>query len=349
MKKMVPKIFLKFILFFLTGSLFLSAQSLSLDEVVKKNMTWAGGEEEISQINNYFFRAGNENYFLSSNGIMKITEGKEPVVSEIILVEKDRVTRNCFGKIQEFSGILKASYQALAKLRSGLFTLKNFRDTLEYRGLKKFGGKENHVLTGKIEELEIRFYLEPDDFSIKRIVLHGYYPDESLYEVNIDFGPYEKFQGFSLPKSWFVSQVGTRGQLYEISEIQFNKELPPDFFSSLELNIGKVEIGKGRLKGNLVEFNIARNNRLMLSTNWTVDCLTKAGFSPGDKVILKAADVEIPATYFEERPPREEMGPGAIFMMPDPQDQNLITYILSSKYSALSEKLELLLPIELLK
>ncbi|MFW6159648.1 MAG: hypothetical protein ACOC57_00735 [Acidobacteriota bacterium] len=348
MKKMVSKLFFKFILFFLTGSLFLAAQPLSLEEVVEKNLALAGAEK-ISQIENYLFRSGSENYFLSSDGIMKITEGKEPVVSEIILVEKDKVTRNCFGNIQELSGIMKVSYQAMAKLRSGLFTLKNFRDILEYRGLKKFGAKEHHVLLAEIEELETRFYLDPDDFSIKRIVLHGYYPDESLYEVNLDFGPYQNFQDFYLPQSWFVSQVGTRGQLYEISEIQFNKELPPDFFSSLELNMGEVEIGKERLKGNVVDFNIARKDRLMLSTNWTVDCLTKAGFSPGDKVILKAAEIEIPVSYFEERPPREEMGPGAIFMIPDPQDQNLIIYILSSEYSALSENLDLLLPVELTK
>lgn len=315
-------------------------------DILAKNIQAAGGLAKIQSIKNYAFTAQNQRFYISLDGRMKITSGREPAVSEVILVDQKKVIRNCFQTVTEYSGFLQSSYQVMAKLRSGLFTLKNFKDSLEYQGLKKFGAKQHHVFKANQGPLEVGFFLDPETFQLKRLVLKGYDQEKGHYEVNHDFGPYQQYDSVFLPSSWFVSQVGTRGQYFEISDIKFNLELPPEFFSSVELNIGQVDIKPGLIKGNIVDFRLARNNRLTIDTNITWQCFEQANISPGSKVLFKLADTELELKVYAERPPREELGPGAIFMMPDIEDKHMIVYILSSDYAHLGETLEPLLPLE---
>ena len=321
--------------------------SLSLKEIITKNILTAGDPAQLARIKNYAFTARNQKFYLSNNGQMKITLGQPPAISEIILVNKEKVIRNSYNNISQFSELLKASYQVMARLRSGFFTLKNFQKELQYQGLKKFGLKQHHVLLTRQGPLEVRFYLDPQSFRLKRLVLRGYDAEKGHYEVNHDFGEYKPFEAVHLPSSWFVSQVGTRGQLFEISEVNFNLNLPPDFFDSLELNIGQVEVSPGLIKGNIVSYNIARNNRLTLETNITLKSLSQVNLQPGQQVILKVAGTQLAVKFYAARPPREELGPGAIFMMPDLQDKHLIIYILSTEYGHLAKVLKPLLPLEL--
>jgi len=335
-------------IFFLTNASY-SQEALSAKDIVEKNIQAVGGAEKIAKIKNYSFSSDTQRFYMSSDGKMKIVSGKEPVITEVILVSKDNVVKNCFQNITEFQGFMKSTYQALAKLRCGIFSLKNFQDSLQLHGMKKFGPKEHYMLTSKVNELELGFYLDPEEFLINRVVFRGFDPDQGRYEVNHDFGPYEEIEGIKIPSSWFGSQVGTRGNLFEIFDVKFNQDLPEKFFSSYDINIGEVKIKQDALEGNVVDFNIARNNRIMISTNWTAGCLEKAGFSSEDNLILKIAGVQIPLKYFESRPPRNALGPGAKFIMLDQQDKNYLIYIISSEYSEILEKLQLLLPIQLIK
>lgn len=338
------------LLLFLIGSVLLSysLSNIQVNEILLKNIRAAGGKENLSMVKNYSFKYGSTTYYMSSDGSMKLTEGKDPIVTEIILVVQDKVKRNCFNKVTEFKGIQKSTYQCLAQLRCGLFTLINFKDKLKFNGLKSFGPKKHYMLMTQVGNLDVDFYLDSDEFTLKRVVLKGFVPSRGKYEVNHDFGPYKEINGLKVPSSWFSSQVGTRGRTYEISNVKLNQPLDKDFFSNIDLNVGKVEIAQGALSGNIIESGF-RRNMLTIATNWTDECIKRAGFKAKDKLIFHISDMEIEVDFYESFPPRETLGPGAKFMVPNRRSENYLIYLISPEFRQLAEKLEPLMPVKVKK
>ncbi|NIM90269.1 MAG: hypothetical protein GTO17_04895 [Candidatus Aminicenantes bacterium] len=346
MKMLRVKIYL-LVLFFLfsTTLLSLSQSKPTLEELLEKNVQAAGGKEKLSTIENYAFKHGTTSYYMSADGLMKITEGQEPIVKEVIIADQNKVRRNCFNQISEISGLEKSTYQCLAGVRCGLFTLIKFKDQLDFKGIKKFGPKEYYLLTTNIDDLRIEFYLDGLEFTLKRIVFQGFDQAGGKYEVNHDLGPYQEVNGVKIPSSWFGSRVGTRGRTHEIAEVKMNLELEKNFFSDLEVKVGKIKVDEGALQGNVIEF-MFRRDILMIATNWTKDCLQRAGFKTGNKLILQADEKKIEIEYYESMPPRETLTPGKKFMIPNQRSENYLVYLWSADFKELEEKLEPLLPIQ---
>ncbi len=343
------RVFLTSLLIFFCFFLLLYSQSnLSIKDILEKNIQAAGGKETLSKVKNYSFKHGLRTYHMQTSGTMKLTDGKDHVITEVILVDEDKVKRNCFNNITEMTGFVKSTYQCLAKLRGGLFTLANFKGQLELKGLKNFGPKKLYMLTTKVGDLETEFYLDSDEFILKRLVFKGF--DQSLgkYEVNHDFGPYQEIDGIKIPSSWFSSQVGTRGSTYGISDVKINAPLAEGFFSSIGVNVGNVKIAEGALSGNIIESSF-RRNILQISTNWTDKCIKGAGFKAKDKLILQMADKEIEIDFHESFPPRETLGPGSKFMVPNSRSENYLIYLISPEYKQLLEDIEPLLPIKVIR
>jgi hypothetical protein len=336
-----------FVLLFLSIFVLLSHSqpNLTVKEILEKNVQAAGGKEKLSQIENYSFKYRTKSFFMSSGGLMKITEGKDPIITEIVLVDQKKVKRNCYNNITEITGLQKATYQILAKLRSGLYTLTNFKGQLKLQGIKKFGPKQYYLLTTTIDDLKVGFYLDKEEFTLKRIVFQGFNKTTGKYEVNHDIGTYQEINGVKIPSSWFSSQVGTRGTMYEISDLKINQALEKDFFSALDINVGEVEIAEASLNGNIIEF-MFRRNMLMIGTNWTIACTKKAGFKTKDKLILQISDEQIEIDFYETVQPRGTIAPGMKFMVPNQRSENYLIYLWSEEYRQLSEKLEPLLPIQ---
>lgn len=336
-------------LLFLLSFVFLSCskQDSQVKDLVEKNIQAAGGKEKISQIKNFSFKAGPNTYYVSSDGRMKITVGKDPIITEIILTADNKVIRNCYNKITEFEGLMKSNYQAQAKLRSGLFTLANFKEQLEFHGLKSFGPKEHYMLTTQVGALNVEFYLDLEEFTIKRVVFKGFEEGQGRFEVNLDFGLYQEIEGIKIPSSWFRSQVGARGREFKISDVNMNQALDEDFFSNHDVNVGNVEITQNSLKGNVVDFSTTRADRVTISTNWTKESIQSAGFKANDKLILEIGGKEIEIDFYDSQPPKSAYEQGAKLIMPDRRGENFMIYILSSEYKDLAEKLELLLPIQI--
>jgi hypothetical protein len=332
-----------FLLSFLNSASF---SELSVKEIVEKNIQAAGGKEALARVKNFSFQSGSKTYYLSSSGELKITEGKKPVITEVILVDEEKARRNCFNILSEYEGIEKAAYQIMARLRSGLFTLAHFEDQLKFQGSTTFGPKKHYMLTSKVDDLEVEFYLDTDDYTLKRVVMKGYDAENNKYEVNNDFGPYQETAGIRIPSSWFRSQVGTRGQLHEITDVKLNPALDKDFFSTLAVNVGEVGIAEGTLNGNIVEFTFQRG-MLIVGTNWTKKCMLNAGFKAKNKLILQINDREIEVDFYDASPSRGEIGPGAKFILPNRQSENYLVYLWSQEYQKLAEELEPLLPIRL--
>ncbi len=322
---------------------------VTVNEIVKKNIQAAGGAEKLASLENFSFEAGPRTFYFSSAGQMKIlTKMKKPIITEVILVDNNKVQRNCYNNISEFGRLQKATYQTLAKLRSGVFTLVRFKDELEYAGLKAFGPKKHHLLKTKVNELEVEFYLDSDAYTIERIVFKGYTPGGDKYEINHDYGVYQENEGFKIPSSWFGSRVGTRGQLIEISNVKFNQHLEKDFFSTLDVNVGEVKIEEGGLSGAAVNV-MFRQGVLMIGTNWTSKCVKNAGFKTNDKLILSAGGKKIDIEFYESQPPRNALGPGAKIMVPNRRDENYLVYLWSEEFKDLAETLSPLSPIQVKK
>lgn len=330
----------------LSGSVVLFGSQV--DKIVEQNILAAGGKANLSKIKNYSFTYGSTNYYLSTDGVMKLTEGRTPIITEVTLNEKDKVRRNCFNNTTEFTGLQKSIYQCLARLRAGLFTLSHFQGQLKYHGLKSFGPQELHMLSTNMDGLQVEFYLGAQDSLLKRLVLKGYDEQQNKYEENHDFGPYQEIEDVKIPSSWFSSQVGTRGSSVEISDVKVNQPLEKDFFSNLDVNVGDVEIGQGFLKGNIVQSSF-RRNILTIGTNWTDVCLQKAGFNAEDKLILQIADTELEIDFLESFPPRNSLGPGSKFMVPNRRGDNYLIYLISPEFSKLAEQLDTLSPIRVKK
>jgi hypothetical protein len=330
----------------LTGLIFLSCSQAN--KIVEQNILAAGGKANLSKIKNYSFAYGSTNYYLSTEGVMKLTEGRAPIITEVILNEKDKVRRNCFNNTTEFTGLQKSIYQCLARLRAGLFTLNHFQGQLKYHGLKSFGPRELHMLSTNVDGLQVEFYLGSEDSLLKRLVIKGYDEQQNKHEENHDFGPYQEIEGVKIPSSWFASQVGTRGSSVEISDVKVNQPLEKDFFTNLDVNVGDVEIGQGFLKGNIVQSSF-RRNILTIDTNWTDVCIQKAGFKAKDKLILQIADTELEIDFHESFPPRSTLGPGSKFMVPNRRADNYLIYLISPEFSKLAEQLDTLSPIRVKK
>jgi hypothetical protein len=212
------------------GPLFGQGQeTLSLKDIIEKNLQASGGKEKLAQIRNISFRAGDELVTASSSFELKIASGKGS--GEVILVSGNKARSYSAGQASDLTAIPNAVNQALARLYGGVFTLLGFEDRLEFRGTKSFGPEKFYHLATKLEPLEAGLFVRAEDFLLRRLVFQGQTPEGDKYEVNYDFSPFEDAEGVKLPLSWFRSQVGTRGILVELSEVKINQALRKDFFS----------------------------------------------------------------------------------------------------------------------
>jgi len=339
--------------FLLIMPYFAQAQAeLSLKDILEKNLQASGGREKIAQVQNLAFKLGSSRYMTASDGRMKILTGKDPVVTEVLLVSSDKVQRNSFNNISELGGTQKAAYLTLAKLYAGLFSLEKFEKELQIQGLKSFGPEKLYHLSVKADGLVVDFYLRTDDFLLKRMVFRGLTPEGEKYEVNYDYPPFEQAEGCLVPLSWFASQVGTRGNLVELTELKINQPLENDFFSKLEVNVGTVSASTGLLKGNVLDFNM-RPNGLTIVTNWTRKDIEQAGLKSNDRVSLTIDGVESELVFYaaaNELPAQNVLAQGARILSPMPRGgETFVIQFMASDTSAITPKLKILAPLEVKK
>ena len=325
---------------------------LTLKDLMEKNIQAVGGREKLSLIRNISFKTGGTRYTAAPTGELKMTTGKEPVITEATLVQGDSVRRNSFQAVSELSGIPKAVNLVLAKLYAGVFTLKKFEKELTFHGLKSYGPEKFYLLTAKSDPLSVDFFLRADDFCLKRLVFRGATPEGDKYEVNYDFGPFEDAEGLKIPLTWFSSQVGTRGTLAEVSEVKINQLLDPDFFAKLEVNIGTAEAGPGRLKGNVLDFGGSPAG-FSITTNWTRSDVEKAAFRSGDKLAFGGEGFAEELVFYAsptELPSQEILAKGARFLAPSPRGGEIyIIQFIAVDAAQLASKLKVLAAIEITK
>jgi hypothetical protein len=109
-----------------------------------------------------------------------------------------------------------------------------------------------------------------------------------------------------------------------------------------------VRIGQGALEGSVVESAFQRN-MLIVGTNWTEECMKRAGFKAEDMLILEIAGREIEIDFYQGFPPRDKIGPGSKFIAPNTESENFVVYLISQEFKELLEDLAPLLPIRVRK
>jgi len=325
---------------------------LSLKDVLEKNLEASGGREKIAQVQNLAFKVGSSRYVTATDGRMKVLTGKEPVVTEAILAGKDKVQRNSFNNIADLTGTQKAVYQTLAKLYAGLFSLEKFEKELQLQGLKSFGPETLYQLSSKADGLIVDFYLRTENFLLKRMVFHGLTPEGDKYEVNYDYPPFEQAEGYLVPLSWFSSQVGSRGNLAELTDLKVNLPLENDFFSKLDVNMGAISSSDGLLKGNILDFN-TRPNGFSIVTNWTKKDMDRAGLKTNDRLSLTIEGVESELIFYaaaNELPPQNVLAQGARVLSPMPRGgETFVIQFIASETTEITPKLKILASIEIKK
>lgn len=325
-----------------------AAEELTLKDIIQKNLEASGGREKLSQFQNLFFTTGNTKAVAAANGDLKLMTGKEPVITEVILVKDGRVQRNSYGAMSDIAEPDKTVRLMIARLYAGLFSLLNFEGDLKFEGLKSFGPEKLYHLTAKPGALDVDFFLKPDDFHLKRLVFRGAAADGDIYEVNTDFGPFETVDGFIMPLSWFSSQVGTRGTLAELTEVKLNQPLPAGFFSELQVNVGAAKAQPGELKGNVLDFYSSRYG-LSVQTNWRKNDVEIAGFRTGDKLTFRVEGVESELVFYAtqaEAPNPNESAQGVRVMTLPWFGETYVIQFIAVETALIASKLKPLAAIE---
>jgi len=297
--------------------------NLSLKDILRKNLEASGGKAKLAQVKSLSFRTGGTRNVVSSSGELKVLSGKDPIVTEAVLVAGGKVVRNSFNVVSEVSGPQGTVYRTMARLYAGLFSLAGFEGQLQLVGVKSFGPERFYHLIPKVPAgpVSVHFYLGSEDFVLKRLVFRGLTPEGDKYEVNYDFAPFEEVEGLKLPLSWFASQVGTRGNLTEMSEVKANVALDKGFFAKAEINAGRTETAPGLLKGNVLDWNSSPYG-LTIVTNWTRKDVEAAGLRTGDKLVLLLDEDEYELAFYaqsSELPSQTELAKGARMLAPMPR------------------------------
>jgi hypothetical protein len=332
-----------------------SAQaSLSLKEILAKNLEASGGQARLAQVQNLSFKTGGMRNVVSASGELKILGGKEPVITETVLAVGNKVRRNSFGTVSDIAEPQRTVYKTLAKLYAGLFSLAGFDGQLKLVGLRSFGPEKLYHLTtvSQLGPISVHFYLLADDCRLKRLVFQGMTPEGDKYEVNYDFAPFEDVEGLRLPMSWFVSQVGTRGTLNEVADVKTNQTLDKDFFTKLDINAGKAEASPGQMKGNVLDFSSSPYG-LTIVTNWTRRDVEAAGFRTGDRLALNFDGAPFDLTFYalpNEIPPIGDLTKGARLLVPILRGgEAFAIQVMGEDVAAFAAKLKPLAPISVKK
>jgi hypothetical protein len=325
------------IVFLAAAGLVFAQANLSLKEILRKNIDAAGGKAKLSQVRNLSFKSGGQRNVISAAGELKILTGKDPVITDVVLISGDRVQRNSFNSVTEVTGPQKTIYQSMAKLYAGLFSLAKFDGQLKLVGVKSFGPEKFYHLTtkGPAGSVGVHFYLRTDDLVLKRLVFQGQTAEGDVYEVNYDFGPFEEVNGLRLPSTWFVSQVGTRGNLVEVSDLEVNLPLGASFFSTLDVNAGSVKAGPGYMEGNVLGV-VSSPIGIMINTNWTKRHVDQAGFKTGEELTLQGGSeakgfLTSVVIYLSANdiPPMNQLAKGSRILAPGPQGDGTFSLLMA--------------------
>lgn len=277
---------------------------LSAEDIISKNIQAAGGMEALARVRNLSFAAGPARYTASADGRMAVRYVlEEPVVYEALIVTGTAVRRNSLNRVSELSGVERGRWLCLARLVSGLFTMKNFGPGLTSEGLKAYGPERHYVLSTAVEGFRVSFSVDASDFLVKRMVLSGVDTAGERWEESTEFGGAEAVEGFKLPTALYVSQVGISGTYSPgprpLGDFRINAEIQPGLFDDLKVNCGRAEAAPGRIEGEVLLGMFDEEDLFVrIFTNWMEEDIRAAGFKNGDILTIASGGAEFESKLY---------------------------------------------------
>lgn len=282
----------------------LGENKLTAQDIIARNIQAAGGPEALARIQTFSFKAGVEAYTLSTDGRMKVQLAfEDPAVYEVIVVDGNTVRRNKLNCISEITGLERGRWLCLARLFSGLFTLKNFKESPAYAGIKSFGPERHHVLSLSTGDIRATFYIDAGDWLVKRMVLVGRDTAGEVWEQSCELGSAVPFEGSQVPSAIYFSQVGVSGTYslrpQSVTGIRLRENLPPGYFTDLGVNSGLVTIAGGILKGYVLGAEFYPEDCFVrVFTNFVEEDARGAGFQNGDLIVLSSGGAQFESRFF---------------------------------------------------
>ena len=295
--------------------------------IIDQSTTALVGGESFKKIKNLSFRTFYKDYqtvetsyFADNQANFKMTKGVGPYVDRITSIKDGIISDNNFLSDAPLSDYYKAKYSCFARLISGAFTLIRFKDSLLYKGDKKYGFKTYHILETSMFDHLISFYLEKDTFLLGRMIISGKTDMGVSYLSMYDYGEPVTFDGLRMPGSWMHNFLGAGGieeGLNTIEEFKVNIDLENNFREDTKLNFGSVEIENGTISGNVMEsFLHERLQIMILVTNIRWQDMEILSLDEHDDLTVMLEGIEYPAIYFPNKsnnPAREKRIPPIIF------------------------------------
>jgi hypothetical protein len=335
--------------------------SLTLADLIAKNIEAAGGKTKIDRIKYITFTVPHTRlkeaetiYYAASTGVLKVVGNIKNLIPRTIIVTQDGIKIADFSRSLELNDLEKVKLECFAKIFAGAFTLGKFEKGLTLKGLKRYGPEKFYLIKGTFGNHTVSFYINADDYLLKRVLFEGFDDIQGTYKSTSAFGNYIDIQGVKMPSTWFESYLGTAysniNKEQKIMDIKINQEPAKGFFNRLDVNFGEVSAGKGSLKGNIIDSQTG-STVVIMTVNWTDEIVKQTGFKSGDRLLVQFAGEKYEAVYIPDfySLSNEDLAKDVIYVVKAPGYPYWWIFFRGVKYKPVAKNFKLLLPVSVLK
>lgn len=281
------------------------AGELTEREIIQKNIVAGGGKDKIEGIKSASIQIAIPGRFITrvytqGKDLFKWIDGIPPIIEGIILIKGEEIQNKSYRMERTMAAREKSFCLTMQKLLNGAFTLYNFQDSLNFKGIKKLGPEQHYVFETSLGGCLIQFNLDIQTFLLKRMVIEDITTGD--YKATYDFLPSEEKEGFIIPSGWYQCDLGSgasaEGTQYQLSEFKVNPKIDDKFFSDMELNMGTISVTADTIKGNLTTSMFSEQRGYgYFATNSVREDLEKLGLKANDKITVKIGDKEFQGLY----------------------------------------------------
>ncbi len=286
-----------------------SAQELTKDQIIMKNVEAVGGLEKIKNLGvvsvdlaSIYTRQVTQQVFADGDGNMKTTFATPPLVEGVLCYYKDQIKEKHFVPPAQPGDGSNERLICTSRLFAGAFSLYYYKDDLKLEGIKKYGPEKHYIFTFSNDFCDVKFNIGTEDFLLKRMEISNKKEGIEEYKVSYDFSEYKDINGLKIPTRYFRADMGAGASARGVDGLYMNfatkKDIKPDFFTNLELNYGKVEKTDSAIIGSITNnVFVPAGGYNIVATNLSDPDIKDLGLKPNDKVKVALLGDNFDAIY----------------------------------------------------